>query len=281
MKYIGLLGYPLSHSISPSFQQAALDYYRLEIVYQLWEKSPGELEEAIKKARGDSCYGMNVTIPYKEAVISYLDELDSTAREIRAVNTIVNQKGKLKGYNTDAPGFLKALNQDGGFSPRGRKAAILGCGGAGRAVAFALCWQGIGEILLINRTIEKAQSLKEDLRRFPVKTALAVWNEENLAESLRECDLIVNCTSIGMRNKQEQVTPLVMNQIPEKSLVFDIVYNPPETKLMKEARETGARALGGLSMLVYQGAEAFNLWTELQPPLEIMFRAAREAIRKR
>ncbi len=157
MKYIGLLGYPLSHSISPYFQQAAIDYYKLDIIYQAWEKAPTELREVMEKARAASCLGMNVTIPYKRAVLPYMDELDKTVDEIKAVNTIINQKGKLKGYNTDAPGFLKALLQDGDFNPRGKKAVILGCGGAGRAVAFALCWEGISEILFFNRTSDKAR----------------------------------------------------------------------------------------------------------------------------
>lgn len=233
----------------------------------------------MEKARADSCLGMNVTIPYKESVVPYMDEMDKTAREIKAVNTIVNQKGKLKGYNTDAPGFLKALLLDGAFNPRGKKAAILGCGGAGRAIAFALCWGGIDEILIFNRTLEKARSLKEDLR-YMVKTKVAIWEETVIAKNFDKCDLIVNCTSIGMKNSWEFSTPLEERQIPKGSLVFDVVYNPTETMLISAAKKAGARTLGGLSMLVYQGAEAFRLWTGRQPPLEIMFNAAREALQK-
>lgn len=230
------------------------------------------------KARGQSCLGMNVTIPYKEAVVSYLDELDNTAGEIRAVNTIVNEKGKLKGYNTDIPGFLKALLVDGGFNPRRKKAAILGCGGAGRAVAFALCREGVEEIMLFNRTVDRAFSLQKDLEHCPVKISVAVW-DENIANNLSNCDLVVNSTSIGMKGGQELLTPLEAKQIPPGSLVFDLVYNPPVTRLIQEAKKAGARTIGGLYMLVYQGAEAFRLWTGLQPPLEIMFGAAREALK--
>jgi len=277
LKYVGLLGYPLSHSVSPRFQQAALNYHKLDIVYQLWETPPAELAAAMERARAESCVGLNVTIPYKEAVIRYLDELDQTARQIKAVNTIVNKKGKLRGYNTDAPGFLKALRLDGGFDPRGKKAAILGCGGAGRAVSFALCWEGISEIALFNRTEDKAKSLKRDLGRHAARVTARVWGE-NIAEHLKECDLIVNCTSIGMKNGQELKSPLEEKDIPKGSLVFDAVYNPTETPLMREAKKAGASVLGGLSMLVYQGAEAFELWTGRPAPLEIMLRAAREAL---
>lgn len=278
MKYIGLLGYPLSHSISPAFQQVALDYYKLDVVYQSWERTLDELSEVIKGARALACLGMNVTIPYKTTVASYLDSLDRTAQEIKAVNTIVNLDKKLKGYNTDAAGFLKALKQDGSFNPAGKKAAILGCGGAGRAAAYALCWGGIKELLLLNRTLDKSESLKKDLTQYPVNITVAEW--DLIAEQIHSCDLIVNCTSMGMKNNQEQVSPLKEKQIPRTSLVFDIVYNPRETILLKEANKAGAKTLNGLSMLVYQGAEAFQLWTGLEPPIDVMFKSAREALGK-
>lgn len=270
---VGLIGYPLGHAISPQFQQAAFDYYNLDVRYVLWEVEPARLPEVVGGLRSSAKLGANVTVPHKEAVLPLVDELDDLARRVGAVNTIVNRGGVLAGHNTDAEGFLQALRQERGFEPVGKRAVILGAGGAARAVAFALVEAGVKSLTISNRNPERAERLVSALG--PSAVALP-WDEKALARAIAEDDLIVNCTSIGMRHSPtEGQSPLEAKLIPRGALVFDIVYNPLETPLLIEAKKAGARTLGGLSMLVYQGAASFQLWTGREAPLEVMFEAAR------
>jgi len=221
-------------------------------------------------------------MPYKEAVIPLLDDLDEFISRIGAVNTIVNRGGRLLGYNTDAPGFIRALRQDGGFEPRDKCAAILGAGGAARAVSSALATEGARRLIIVNRTAERAErlatSLKRDLAPDTDITTLP-WDEIRSSKALSPCDLLVNCTSLGVRHSPtEGETPLEADSIPKDALVCDLVYNPVETPLLREAKKAGAGVLGGLAMLVYQGAESFKLWVGKEAPVDIMIRQAREAL---
>jgi len=279
-RVVALIGYPLGHSISPVFQQAAFDHYGIDVRYEKWETETTHLPEMIGRLR--QALGANVTIPFKEAVISLLDEMDQLAAQIGAVNTIVNHDGRLIGYNTDAAGFIRALRQEGGFEPRGTCAALVGAGGAARAVGFALVGEGIRRLTIANRSADRAVRLASLLRTgAPAGTAITTlrWDEAKSKGSFSSDDLLVNCTSLGMKHSQaEGETPLVEASIPRGALVFDLVYNPIETPLLIEARRAGARALGGLAMLVYQGAESFQLWLNRKPPVDIMFNKARESL---
>ncbi len=281
-KHVALIGYPLRHSISPSFQQAAFDYYHLDIRYESWEIEASSLDETIGRLRQSSVLGANVTMPYKEAVMALLDDLDEFVARIGAVNTIVNRGGRLLGYNTDAPGFIRALRQDGGFEPRDKCAAILGAGGAARAVSSALATEGARRLIIVNRTAERAESLATSLKRdLAPDTDITTlpWDEIRSSKALSPCDLLVNCTSLGVRHSPtEGETPLEADSIPKDALVCDLVYNPVETPLLREAKKAGAGVLGGLAMLVYQGAESFKLWVGKEAPVDIMFRRAREAL---
>ena len=278
-KYLAIIGYPLRHSVSPSFQQAAIDHCGLDVRYDIWETGPVHLRERVDGMRRPEILGANVTVPYKEVVLPLVDELDGLARRIGAVNTIVNRGGRLMGYNTDAGGFLRALRDEAGFEPQGKRAVILGAGGVARAAGFALADSGIGSIAIINRTFERAERLARDLKSPGLEVTALPFVSERLEEALAHCDLLVNCTSIGMRySPTEGQSPLEAELIPEEALVYDLVYNPVETPLLKDAKAAGARTLGGLAMLVYQGAASFELWTGGEAPLDIMFEAAREAI---
>ena len=272
----GIIGYPLAHSVSPALQQAALDHHGIDARYEAWETPPEELEGRLNSLRGSDMLGASVTVPHKEAVIPYLDRLTPEAQRTGAVNTIVHRHGVLEGHNTDVPGFLRALREDGRFEPLGRRVLVLGAGGAARAVAFALVGQGVGELSIANRTLDRARSLVSDLNT-TVAVALALD-----ASSLSNPDgweLVVNCTTLGMRHGAgEGETPIPASLIPADALVCDLVYNPQETPLLRAAAQAGARTLGGLPMLVYQGAEAFRLWTDREPPIEVMFDAARRAL---
>lgn len=285
-KFIYLIGYPLKHSISPEFQQAALDYYGLDVRYQLREVEEGLLASVVEDLRMPQSLGANVTVPYKERVLSLLDRTDDLARVVGAVNTIVNDGGSLVGYNTDVVGFVTAL-KDADFEPRDRRAVILGAGGAARAVGFALVREKVAWLAVVNRTKARADRLVSDLANYARAKGLATqvlalaWAESELRVAVKSCELIVNCTTLGMRHTaQEGESPLTEDMLGEGVLVYDLVYNPRETALLKVAKRAGAKTLSGLPMLVHQGAAAFKLWTQKEPPLSVMFRAAENALTK-
>jgi shikimate dehydrogenase len=282
-KFIGLIGYPLKQSISPYFQQAALDYYQLDICYEAWETSPAKLGLVVAKIKEPQNIGANVTIPYKEAALPLLDEVDDLASLIGAVNTIAKRDDKLMGFNTDAYGFIEALYKEGHFDPIGKQAVILGAGGAAKAVSFALVQRKISSLAIINRTFERAKALVDNLKSYISGTSLKTkvdalpWQSLSSPKTLDYCELIVNCTSIGMKySSQVGQSPLSIEVIPKDILVYDLVYNPWPTPLLQAARKAGANILGGLAMLVYQGAASFELWTGREAPFDIMFNKAKE-----
>jgi shikimate dehydrogenase len=289
-RYIGLIGYPLKHSISPYFQQAALDYYRLDIRYETWETSSAQLQDIVNNLRKPQNVGANVTAPHKEAVLPLLDEVDDLASSIGAVNTIVKKDDKLMGFNTDAYGFIEALDKEGHFDPEGKRVVILGAGGVARAVGFTLVQRKVASLAITDGIFERARALAESLVRYikgvsssskdlkPHVTAFQ-WQSLSSAETFSNCDLIVHCTTIGMKHSpQEGQSPLSLEVIPKSVLVYDLVYNPQLTPFLELAQKAGANILGGLPMLVYQGAASFKLWTGKEAPLDIMFDKAREIL---
>jgi shikimate dehydrogenase len=290
LKYIGLIGYPLKHSISPYFQQAALDYYGLDMRYEAWETDPAELKDSVNRLRSPQYAGANVTVPYKETVLPLLDGVDDLAGSIGAVNTIVKKDGELIGFNTDAFGFIEALREKGGLDPQGKQVVILGAGGVARAIGFSLTHKKAASLAITDGIFERARALAESLAEYAdessrggqnVRSTVTAFKWENLrsAETLVDCDLIVHCTTIGMKDSpQEGQSPLTMEVIPRGVLVYDVVYNPSPTPLLALASEAGARILGGLPMLVYQGAASFKLWLGREAPIDIMFGKAVEAL---
>jgi len=290
LRYIGLIGYPLKHSISPYFQQAALDYYRLDIRYEAWETKPSQLQDMVNNLRKPQNVGANVTVPYKEAVLSLLDEVDNLASSIGAVNTIVKKDGKLLGFNTDAYGFIEALDKEGHLDPEGKQVVILGAGGVARAVGFVLVQRKVASLAITDGIFERASALTENLVKYskgasvsssdlePDITAFQ-WQNLNSARIFDNCDLIVHCTTIGMKDSpQEGQSPLSLEVIPKNVLVYDVVYNPWLTPLLRLAQKAGANILGGLPMLVYQGAASFKLWMGREAPFDIMFNKAEEIL---
>lgn len=272
-RYLGIIGYPLGHSISPAMQQAALDHLDLDMRYLVWETPPEAIAERMAFLRRPENLGANVTVPHKEAVVPLMDGLDPLARRIGAVNTIVDREGRLLGHNTDAQGFLWAL-REAGFEPTGKRALLLGAGGAGRAVAVALVEADVESLIIVNRTLGRAEALAGELE--PRATALA-WDERHAAAAT--ADLIVNATSMGMRGgPAPQESPISASAIPPHALAYDLVYNPMMTSFLAQAERAGARTLGGLAMLVYQGAAAFEIWTGRMAPIEVMMTAAKRAL---
>lgn len=276
----GIFGYPLAHSLSPAFQQAAFNHYGMDARYIAWETPPDALEAEVAKLRGGDFIGANVTIPHKRRVMDFLDEIDPLAQAIGAVNTIVKTDGKLIGRNTDAQGFLRPLKEDAGFDPEGKRALLLGAGGAARAAAFALCQERVATLAIANRTPQRAEALAAELRGNAATTLSALSLADPALEDIAlQSDLIVNSTSVGMRRADaEGQTPLSGGAIPHDAVVMDMVYNPQHTPLLAAARSAGARAIGGMPMLIYQGAAAFEMWTAKPAPIEAMFAAGNVAL---
>jgi shikimate dehydrogenase len=289
-KYIGLIGYPLKHSISPYFQQAALDYYHLDIRYEAWERGPAQLGEVVNSLRSPQNVGANVTVPHKETVLPLLDEIDDLANSIGAVNTIVKKDDRLVGSNTDAHGFAEALEKEGHFVPAGKRVVLLGAGGVARAVGFILAQRKAASLSITDGVFERAAALAENLARYVERTlpgqkdqepdiSAFRWQNLDSAKALENCHLIVHCTTIGMKDSpQEGQSPLKLEVIPKNVVVYDVVYNPQMTPLLESAQRAGANILGGLAMLVYQGAASFKLWTGKEAPVDIMFGKAKEAL---
>lgn len=279
---LGIIGYPIGHSMSPVFQQAALDECGVEARYVAYQVAPDEVGEFVGGLRQSGIMGINVTVPHKEAVMPFLDEIDDWATEAGAVNTIVNRGGRLTGHNTDGYGFLRALREGAGFEPRGRRTLILGAGGAAKGVVLALAREGVGELTIANRTVERAESLAQLGQNRGVTAAAISLEGVDLRNAAAGTELIVNCTSIGMTHGPgENETPLPGEDIPAAALVYDLVYNPLETRLLREAAQAGATTLGGIEMLVYQGAASFEMWLERPAPVAVMLEAATKAMQSR
>ena len=274
---IALFGYPLSHSISPAFQQAALDSLSIEASYTARPTRPEELASEVDKLRADDHLGANVTIPHKELIRQYLDGLDPWAETVGAVNTIVKEDGRLVGHNTDGYGFLRSLEERGGFAPEGKSVLLLGAGGAARAAVFALAESGAGTVLIANRTAERGSALAQDVRGHSPEVDSIPLAEAR--EAARRVDLIVNATSMGMEpGPNAGLSPLESRDINPQAVVYDMVYTPQQTPLMKAALQAGAKVLGGLWMLVYQGAAAFEMWTSREAPVDLMYDAGLRAL---
>jgi shikimate dehydrogenase len=278
-KIVALIGYPLGHSISPAMQNAAFKKMGLDYEYQLIEVEPKSLAESVKSLRSLQIAGFNVTVPHKEAILPLLDEVTDLARVIGAVNTVQNQAGRLIGYNTDGPGFVESLKSEANFLPAGKKVVVLGAGGASRAVSVMLAEAKVEKLIIADVIVDKAHNLAEYIdsyfeisaRAFPVAS-------QELKIALAEADLLVNTTPVGMSPNVE-VSPLSPEiKLSENLLVYDLVYNPAQTKLLKTAVTAGCQTCSGLGMLVQQGALAFSIWTGEEAPISVMRQAAERAL---
>ncbi len=273
MRLLYLLGHPVAHSLSPAMQNAALRALGLDYEYRLLPVPPEGLVEKVAELRDGDVAGFNVTIPHKVVIIPLLDELDETASTVGAVNTVVNRDGRLRGYNTDCLASTRALG--GAYGDlAGCRVVVLGAGGAARAVASGLASHAEW-IKIIARDEEKAKALAKQIRGTDAEIRGGGLGEA--PGMIRSADILVNTTPVGMSPNRGE-SPADASALHPGLLVFDLVYNPERTRLLADAEAAGARALGGLAMLVYQGAEAFRLWTGREAPEALMMRAAREAL---
>ena len=265
-----MLGHPIGHSLSPAMQNAALAEMGVDGVYVAFDVHPDALGAAVAGLRALGVVGVNCTIPHKEALLSLVDALSDDAACIGAVNTLELREGRCTGHNTDAPGFLAALRAEG-FDPSGCKAVVLGAGGASRAVIVALARCG-AEVQIVNRTHDRAQALAEQLNGRLGSTSIeAVCREPAaLGSALRNADLLVNTTSVGMAPEVDRMPAIPVEALHSKLFVYDLIYNPLETRLLRTARECGARGQHGAGMLAHQGALALQLWTGIAAPVAHM-----------
>lgn len=293
VRRVGLIGWPVEHSVSPAMHNAVFSVLGLDWRYVALPVLPELLEIVVRGLGAVGYRGVNVTTPHKKALLPLLDWIAPNAGELGAANTLVfggreepadaasGSRPRISGYNTDDQGFVGALRHSGLRPESCRAAVVVGSGGAARAVVYGLLGSGVQDVVLLNRTPERAQALVSELG------SLHAWSNrlrslslttEVLVESARLADLVVNATTVGMwPHMQGSIWPEGV-PIPAHLAICDLVYNPLETRLLRQARESGAQPIGGLEMLVRQGALAFELWTGIAPPVDVMRTAALEAL---
>lgn len=270
-KLVGVFGWPVDHSLNPAMHNAAFAEIGIDWAYVPLPVQPHQLDQALKGLVALNFVGVNVVAPHQQAVMRYMDELSEAARIIGAVNTLYIQAGKFYGYNTDATGFLKAM-QEAGCDPQGMRVAVLGAGSAARAAVFSLARAKADRITVFNRTAERASFLVDDLAEaFPTShLVFEPLNSASLAALQGKVDLVVNTTSVGMRPNTDACPWPADVSIPSNTIFYDLVYDPLDTLFLKRARAAGIRTVDGLGMLVHQGAFAFKKWTGQQAPVEVM-----------
>ncbi|MCZ0756616.1 shikimate dehydrogenase [Anoxybacillus sp. J5B_2022] len=262
----GVIGCPIHHSLSPLMHNDAFQQLGIDAHYHAFHVEKEKLPAAIQGIKALGIAGVNVTIPHKTAVIPFLDEIDEMARRIGAVNTIVNENGRLIGYNTDGPGFVRALVEETKTDIQGKRILLIGAGGAARGIYFALANAEAEQIDICNRTKSNAEQLIE---ASDVSVASHAYSLEEAEARLSQYEIIINTTSVGLYPDVEAM-PLSLMNMNENTVVSDIIYNPLETKWLKEARQKGAMVQNGVGMFVYQGALAFEKWTGIFPDVERM-----------
>ncbi|MHB8102263.1 MAG: shikimate dehydrogenase [Methanosarcina sp.] len=276
-RVFGVFGDPIGHSLSPAMHNAAFSALGMDCIYHAFRVRPEKLEKAILGAEAMGFGGLNLTVPLKEAALKLnCIKPDPLAERIGAINTVVFEKaGEITGYNTDGLGAKQAL-LDAAVEIRGSKIVVAGAGGAARAIAFQLAADG-AEITIINRTEERAIELAREISASVFPGRIKGTGLSGLKGLLREADILINTTTLGMHPNIDTAIA-TSEELQSHLTVFDIVYNPLETRLLREAKATGAKTVSGILMLVYQGAEAFKLWTGIEPPVELMKKTVLEAL---
>jgi len=274
---VACFGQPVAENPTGVMQEAAFRALGLNWRYLTVEVAPADLRAAMRGVRAFGMQGLNLTIPHKVAVMQHLDEVSPDAAMIGAVNTVRRDGARLIGENTDGKGFLRGVRQDAGVDPRGKRAVILGAGGAARAIATELALAGVSEIVVVNRSAARAEPMVRDLiAGTGARVKFQEWR--GIYEVPEDADLLVNATSIGLYPDVDAMPPVDLRTASPSLLVADAVFNPPETRLLAAARARRLKVLDGLSMLVYQGVIGFELWTGQKAPEGVMKAALREAL---
>lgn len=263
-RVVGLLGWPVEHSLSPAMHNAAFEHLNLDYCYVTFPVSPDLLSDAVKGIRGLGLGGANVTVPHKENVMPFLDEVSEEAAFIGAVNTIKNDNGRLTGFNTDCRGFMRSLSE-AGIAVKDKKILIVGAGGASRAIGYYLCKEA-SSVYLFDVDSNKAGLLKEHLNKLKGNVSLVSADSIKSKELFSDVDIIINATPLGL--KPDDPMPVDISLVKNSHVVCDLIYK--ETPLLSEAAGMGCKTMDGLGMLLWQGVFAFEIWTGIMPPAEIM-----------
>lgn len=269
---VGLIGHPVEHSFSPPMHNAAFDALGMDYAYVAFDVNPNDLSSAIEGAKSLNIKGFNVTIPHKIEVMQYLNELDEVASLIGAVNTIDFKN--LKGYNTDGIGAVRAIEEVSTI--KDKDVIVAGAGGASRAISFYLAKFGANSITILNRNVNKAQNLAEDVLKSDLISDVRLDSISQINGYLDNADILVDTTPLGMDPHIDDEPIARADSMHEDLVVFDAVYNPNETVLIKEAIKAGAKPVYGIKMLLYQGAESFKIWTGQDAPIDVMEKALNE-----
>ena len=259
-----VIGDPIDHSLSPNIHNAAFRHLKLDHTYIAYKIPAGELSAGIEALKAIKIAGFNVTIPHKIEMMKFLDEMDTTCKVIGAVNTVLNEDGKLKGYNTDMIGFLDPIKKKN-LTIKDSQVLLLGAGGAARAIVTAMVKEKAGKITIVNRTLENANKLAEFAKKIGGNVDTVSIQEAN--KLITDYKFIINSTSIGMRNEP---SPISTENISKDSIVYDIVYQPINTDLIKKSKENGATIIYGYEMLLSQAACSFEIWHKMEAPYDVM-----------
>src|SRR6266481_1165182 len=278
---LGVFGDPVAHSLSPQMQNAGLRACEIDMQYARFHIRPNELRPALLLLRRLDFVGINLTVPHKIAAFTQIDEADESATRAGAVNTLRVRDGKLIGSNTDGDGFLRAIRTEFSMDLRDLRVMIIGAGGGtGRAIAWQCALENCERLVLVNRTLEKANGIRERLRPFfleprvlgpAARLETIPWEESTIRMQLADTDLIVNATPLGMNSSDPAAVPARL--LAPHHMVFDCVYGPSKTALLRAAEQAGARSANGISMLLHQGALSFSIWFDREPPIEAMRKA--------
>ncbi len=271
---VGLIGHPVEHSFSPPMHNAAFSALNMDYVYVAFNVGPLNVKSAIEGARSLNIKGFNVTIPHKIEVMKYLDEIDEVAKLIGAVNTIDFKN--MKGYNTDGIGAVKAIEEVTRI--KNKNVVVAGAGGASRAISFYIAKYGAESLTILNRNVEKAQNLADDILRSDLIGNVKADSINEITSCLSDADILINTTPVGMHPNIDDEPITTADHLHEDMVVFDAVYNPNETVLLKEAIKADAKPVYGIKMLLYQGTESFRIWTGENPPIDVMENALKDTL---
>lgn len=271
---VGLIGHPVEHSFSPPMHNAAFEELKMDYAYVPFDVDPLKLKQAIEGAQSLNIKGFNVTIPHKINVMEYLNEIDEVAELIGAVNTIDFKN--MKGYNTDGIGAIKAIQEV--EDVKNKKVIVAGAGGASRAISFYIAKYGADTLTILNRNVERADKLSKDVGDSGLIGDVKADSISNINTYIDDCDIVIDTTPVGMHPNINDNPILTADKMHEDLIVFDAVYNPNETVLIKEALKANAKPVYGIKMLLYQGAESFEIWTGKKAPVDAMEKALRKTL---
>src|ERR1017187_3326365 len=273
---VGIFGSPIKHTASPAMHNAAFGAFEMNWAYLAFRVDPQNLRSALRGANDMGVVGINLTIPHKIMALDCIDDVDAEARKLGAVNTVSMEKGKLRGFNTDGSGFLKAIKEDFNLSIKGKRVLVLGAGGAGHGIAVKCALDGAAKVIVANRTLARIEPIAREINGTKTEFLALKLAAEDIRKVIHEVDLVVNATSVGL--EEGDSLGLGADLFSPRLHVYDTIYRPAETELMRIDESAGAKVANGLSMLLHQGAKAFEIWTKRKAPLAVMRRALRAAV---